>query len=107
MTVVAEVFTRHELGGEQDLAGMSREMLDDVVDRFHDGHCVLLNGRLPGQLIVRQSSYDCDGVVDAFVEAAQQSPFILAPPGGEFRAALANVGLTADAIAAPLPDVSC
>ena len=49
VTVEAEIFRRQHLRREDDLAGVRREVLDDVVDRFHHRHLVLLHDDALGE----------------------------------------------------------
>lgn len=85
---------------------MLRKMLDDVADRFEDGHVVALWRNAIGELVRREAADDIDGLGDRRFDKLRQFGGRHAAACVEFGVAFAVVGQSRHARTDPLPYVS-
>ena len=106
MTVEAEVFVREQLGREDDLTSVVREVLHHVIDRFEHADFVLLRRDAILQPLFRDSTDHRDCFCDSRAEPPYQFFAADITTSGELRIALACVGRATDALHDPLPQIA-
>ena len=104
---VAQVFAGEQFGGENDLAGMLREMFHDVVDGFHQGSVVNLLDRFSfGEALHWQRADHAGRFTHCRVQFGCELGRLQTSARGELGVAIANVRLVADAANDPLANVA-
>src|SRR6266446_7132276 len=88
--VEAEVFAGQQLGGEDDLSGVPREMLHHAVDGLEHRDVVALDADALGQPDVGKRANQRDGRVHGRVQASLQLGRFCAAPCGKFAVAIAR-----------------
>lgn len=103
---VAEIGAGGRLGGEDDLAGVLGEVLDNVVDGFEHGDILALDADTRSQACRRKDGDDGAGLAHGGAEAVAKFVRAEAAAGGEFRIAIPHVRCAAHTRDDPLPQIA-
>ena len=106
MTVISEILSSQRLGGENDLAGVLREVFNDRINQLENSFLLMLNRDRLRQPAGRQCADDLRGLLERCVEPDLQFAGSQTAELGELGSSIANIRLSADTGNNPLLHVS-
>lgn|ERR1700733_4645382 len=106
MTIISEILSSQHLGGENDLAGVLREVFNDGINQLENSFLLMLNRDHLRQPAGRQCAQDLRSLLERCVEPDLQLAASQTAELGELGSSIANIRLSADTGNDPLLHVS-